>query len=69
MCICRTPESGWESLGSLSALDCRMVRQRRVTSSLRLDNPARKWLTLFWTKALVPRHRFLIASSALKSGL
>ena len=63
---------------SASALDCRTVRQRRFTSSLRLASPARNLPTLSCTKSLLPRHRFPvasslaqphIASSALKSGL
>ena len=35
-----------ESRGSVSALDCRTVRQRRLTSSFRLDSPARNLPTL-----------------------
>ena len=78
MCICRVLESGRESRGSVSALDCRTVRQRRLTSSFRLDSPARNLPTLSCTAALLPRHRLpvasslaqpQIASSALKSGL
>ena len=62
----------------LLALDCRTVRQRRLTSSFRLDSPSRKFPTLSCTKALVPKHRLPVASSlaqpqtassALKSGL
>ena len=34
-------------------LDCRMVRQRRFTSAFRTTSPARKWLTLSRTFALV----------------
>ena len=69
---------GGEFGRSASALDCRTVRQRRLTSSLRLTSPARKLPTLCCTKALAPRHRFPVASSlaqpqmassALKSGL
>ena len=69
---------GWDSRRNLSALDCRMVRQRRLTSSFRLDSPWRKFPTLSCTEALVPKHRFPVASSlaqpqtassALKSGL
>ena len=70
----RAGEAGW----SASALDCRTVRQRRRTSSFRLASPARKLPTRSRTAALVPRHRFPVASSrahpqmassALKSGL
>ena len=73
-----TGKSGRESRRSASALDCRTVRQRRLTSSFLTHRLARKPLTLSCTKALVPRHRFLVASSltqpqtassALKSGL
>ena len=49
--------------GCLSALDCRMVRQRRLTSSLRLARSPRKLLTLSRTEDLVPRHKFPVASS------
>ena len=64
--------------GSVSALDCRTVRQRRLTSSFRLDSPARNLPTLSCTATLLPRHRLPVASSlaqpqiaspALKSGL
>ena len=54
---------GWEFGRSASALDCRTVRQWRLTSSLRLASPARKLPTLSCTKALFPRHRFPVASS------
>ena len=49
--------------GCLSALDYRMVRQRRLNSSLRLARSPRKLLTLSRTRALVPRHKFPVASS------
>ena len=71
-------ESGRESRGSVSALDCRTVRQRRLTSSFRLDSPARNLPTRSCTAALLPKHRLPVtsslaqpqtASSALKSGL
>ena len=70
--------SGWESRRRDSALDCRTVRQRRLTSSFRLVSLARKLPTLSCTAALLPKHRFPVASSrahpqlassALKSGL
>ena len=48
--------------GSVSALDCRTVRQRRLTSSFRLDSPARNLPTLSRTAALLPRHRLPVAS-------
>ena len=80
-----TGKSGRESRRSASALDCRTVRQRRLTSSFLFCHTgflphrlARKPLTLSCTAALLPRHRFLVASSltqpqtassALKSGL
>ena len=69
---------GRESRGSVSALDCRTVRQRRLTSSFRLDSPARNLPTRSCTAALLPKHRLPVtsslaqpqtASSALKSGL
>ena len=56
-------EGGWESRSSPSALDCRTVRQRRFTSSFRMDSPQRKFPTLSFTRALVPKHRFPVASS------
>ena len=71
-------ESFRESCGRASALDCRIVRQRRFTSSLRLTSLARNLPTLSYTASLVPRHRLPVASSlaqpqtassALKSGL
>ena len=40
--------------GSVSALDCRTVRQRRLTSSFRLDSPARNLPTLSCTAACSP---------------
>ena len=60
-----------ESRGSVSALDCRTDRQRRLTSSFRLDSPARDLPALFpglrrgrlCTAALLPRHRLPVASS------
>ena len=69
---------GWESPRRSSALDCRTVRQRRLTSSFLPDRPAKKPFTLSCTKALAPKHTFPVAtslaqpqmaSSALKSGL
>ena len=54
------------------------MRQRPLTSSFRMDSPQRKFPTLSFTRALVPKHRFPVASSlaqpqmassALKSGL
>ena len=71
-------ESGGESRNSVSAFDCSVVRQRRLTSSFRLARPDRKFPTRSCTAALVPRHRLPVASalaqpqtasSALKSGL
>ena len=71
-------ELGRDSRRSASALDCRMVRQRRLTSSFRLASPARNLPTLSCTTALLPKHRFPVTSSrtqpqmvssALKSGL
>ena len=61
-----------------SALDCKMVWHGRFTSPFRQASPARKLLTFSCTRALIPRHRFPVASfraqpraasSALKSGL
>ena len=78
MCICRGLGKGLDVSPESSALDCRTVRQRRLTSSFRLDSPWRKFPTLSCTRALVPKHRFPVASSlaqpqtassALKSGL
>ena len=46
MCICRGWESGRGSCSSPSAFDCRTVRQRRLTSSLRRARPERKLPTL-----------------------
>ena len=76
MGLCRGP--GWEARRSALALDCRIVRQRRCTSSFRLVSPVRKLPTLSCTATLLPKHRLpvasslahpQIASSALKSGL
>ncbi len=50
-------ETGWRFGGSPWALDCRTVRQRRLTSPLRPARPERKLPTLCCTKALLPRHR------------
>ena len=72
MCICRVLGIGGGSLaGSVSALDCRTVRQRRLTSSFRLDSPARNFADplpglrrgRLCTAALLPRHRLPVASS------
>ena len=61
-----------------SAFDCRIVRQCRLTSSFRLDNPVRNLPALSLTTALLAIHRlpvasFLahhqVASLASKSGL
>ena len=38
------------------------VRQRRLTPSFRLASPVRKLLTLSWTAALLPKHRFPVAA-------
>ena len=68
----------WNRGGSISALDCRTVRQRRITSSFRLDSPARNLPTLSRTAGPLPRHTLPVASSlaqpqmalsALKSGV
>ena len=56
-------EWGWEFRSSPSALDCRTVRQRRWTSSLLLGSLWRKLPTLSCTRALVPKHKFPVASS------
>ena len=78
MCIYVHRGLGWDSRRNPSALDCRMVRQRRLTSSFRPSSPSRKLPTFSCTSVLVPRHRFPVASSlaqpqtassALKSGL
>ena len=62
---------GTEAGGSARAI-------RPLTSSFRMDSPQRKFPTLSFTRALVPKHRFPVASSlaqpqtassALKSGL
>ena len=63
MCICRVLGIGRESRGSVSALDCRTVRQRRLTSSFRLDSPARNLPTRSCTAALLPKHRLPVTSS------
>ena len=55
-------ELGYDWRASLSALDCRTVRQRRLTWSFRLASLARKLSTLSCTAALLPRHRFPVAS-------
>ena len=71
-------DADWEFRRCSPAFDCRTVRQRRLTSSFLLDRLARKPLTLSRTKALAPRHKFLVASfltqpqtasSALRFGL
>ena len=63
---------------SIAAPSGSAVRQRRLTSPLRLASPARKLPTLCCTAALLPKHRLPVASSltqpqmassALKSGL
>ena len=54
-------EFGWEARRSEWALDCRIVRQRRLTSSFRLDSPARNLPTLSRTASLLPRYRFPVA--------
>ena len=71
------PDAGTRG-GSTWILDCRTVWQCRLTSSFRLDSPARNLPTLSWTTALLPKHRLPVAfsltqpqtaSSVLKSGL
>ena len=52
-----------ESRGRALALDCKTVRQRRFTYSLRLARPARKLPTRSCTLTLLPKHRFPVASS------
>ena len=64
--------------GGIRPLIAGPCRQRRLTSSFRLVSLARKLPTLSCTAALLPKHRFPVASSrahpqmassALKSGL
>ena len=56
-------DSGQGSCRSALALDCRTVRQRRLTSSFRLASPARNLPTLSCILTLFPNHRMSFISS------
>ena len=56
-------ERDWDSHRNSSALDCRTVLQRRLTSSFLPDRLAGNPITLSCTRALVPKHRFPVASA------
>ena len=51
---------GWEFRRSPPAFDWRTVRQRCLTSSLRLASPPRELLTLSCTRAMAPMRGLLI---------
>ncbi len=76
--ICGVGRLAWWFHIISDARACSTVRQRRLTSSRRLDRAVKKSPTFSSTAALVPKHKLAvtswrtqpqIASSALKSGL